>query len=50
MKNAVFWDVVLCGSSNKEQGLHGITFQKTAFYLITAMNTQILHIDISDSH
>jgi hypothetical protein len=39
MKNGVFWDVAPCGSSKKT---HGVTSQKTPFFIVTAVKTSNL--------
>jgi hypothetical protein len=40
-KNAVFWDVTLCGPcKNRRSG--GVTTQKTVFFIVTAVRTSIL--------
>jgi hypothetical protein len=47
MKNGVFWDVTPRGSCKKSwflQEPHGITSQKTQFFIVTAVKTSILHI------
>jgi hypothetical protein len=36
MKNAVFWDVE---ERRFTQDLHGATFEKTAFFIVTAVKT-----------
>jgi hypothetical protein len=36
MRNAVFWDVTPCGSC------HGVTSQKTTFFIVTAVKTSNL--------
>jgi hypothetical protein len=41
MKNGVFWDVMPCGSG-KNQEPHGITSQKTPFFIVTAVKTSNL--------
>jgi hypothetical protein len=33
--NAIFWDVIPCGSSKIP---HGVTPQKTAFFIVTTVN------------
>jgi hypothetical protein len=36
MKNPVFWNVVPCGYRRNP---HGATYQKTAFFIVTAVKT-----------
>jgi hypothetical protein len=40
IKNGVFWDVTPCGSFLQEP--HGVTSQKTPFFIVTAMKTSNL--------
>jgi hypothetical protein len=50
MKNAIFWDVTLCGSLRTDvllkqwflQEPHDVTSQKTVFFIVTAMRTSNL--------
>jgi hypothetical protein len=41
MKNAVFWDVAPC-RTRYTRDLHGVTSQKTAFFIVTAVKTSNL--------
>jgi hypothetical protein len=44
MKNAVFWNVMPCGTAKEYclQELHGVPFQKTAIFIVPAMKTSNL--------
>jgi hypothetical protein len=42
MKNGVFWDVMPCGSCKNLQEPHGVTSQKTPFFIVTAVKTSNL--------
>jgi hypothetical protein len=45
MKNGVFWVVTPCGSCKNRRFLqdpHGVTTQKTQFFIITAVKTSNL--------
>jgi hypothetical protein len=41
VKNYIFWDVTPCGSG-KNQEPHGVTSQKTLFFIVTAVETSNL--------
>jgi hypothetical protein len=41
LKNVVFWNVTPCGSCKNEEP-HGVTSQKTTFFIVTAVNTSNL--------
>jgi hypothetical protein len=42
-KNAVFWDVTACAEVRQFlQEPHGVTFQKTVFFIATAVKTSNL--------
>jgi hypothetical protein len=42
LKNAVIYDVTPCDSGKKLQEPHGVTFRKTAFFIVIAVKTSIL--------
>jgi hypothetical protein len=42
LKNGVFWDVTPCGSCKDLQEPHGVTFQKTPFFIVTVVKTSNL--------
>jgi hypothetical protein len=46
MKNGVFWDVTPCGSCKNLQEPHGVTSQKTPFFIVTAVKTSNLTNDL----
>jgi hypothetical protein len=41
MKNGAFWDVTPCGSCKNHEP-HGVTTQKTPFFIVTAVKTSNL--------
>jgi hypothetical protein len=47
LKNGVFWVVTPCGSCRFLQEPHGITTQKTPFFIVTAVKTSNLKYQFS---